>query len=760
MAQFPLFRKRDFLGVAVSILLGTSLGFFVHGCKLIDIFPSGSNWLLLSTILISMFGIVGYFFLFRWMRNNLSKLSDHQATVIAGISFFIAVFLLLEVIDCWQKPSRYIDFFLPVHTLQVSVSPSQASAFAIMQFNTSLGNIPLDTLDHKGWKLVDDQLVLTDISNNNLHWAGKTGGEVQITFESSSPEGEVVLSWDKEEKVFPLFLKKYVYTRSFNIPFFASPVWIVILGVVNILAISLPFYFLIRKKQTELVQYFTSLMPGSKPKVEAHEWIFIAGVMALALLLRIPNINMWSLVGVDEYSHLNAAKWIVENSSLAVEYERSLWLVTLPISLGFKFLGVKIWVARLTGVLFNVISIIPLYLIARKINREVAILSVLLFATSPWVIVFSRIVREYAYYPFYYYLIIYWMILFLEKIPDHFCVYKDWKILFTPSMMWLEAGLVLPPIYALYIDPRSTFKLILLAYLVFVLCIFIKMNFRDRKNAFILLGAGILISAVGFLWIRNNGFFDLVPGFNPAPLEYFFPHPPQQWYFNRLAVVPVAALLSAILLAFLTRKKNPIPFIVFCLFVCFLGFFVFSSNSYFAPRHLTTTLLWYVVLLAVGIYIVWVFLQGFLNIRSRTARIVTILVLCLITINPNQILLPVTSRNSVELISGDHYYDMTDIQAYMVANFHAGDILISSTPYLRHGIWAGKPKFSETHFFPVYVKEEDILSLTYQNNSGWIVIDTMRAEMLPFSPFETFSRDERIEYIGLFGDEYLWYWKQ
>ena len=61
----------------------------------------------------------------------------------------------------------------------------------------------------------------------------------------------------------------------------------------------------------------------------------------------------------------------------------------------------------------NALAVLPLYLLTRKMNRPVATLSVLLYATSPWIITFARIVREYAIYPFIYYWVTYGMIVFL-----------------------------------------------------------------------------------------------------------------------------------------------------------------------------------------------------------------------------------------------------------------------------------------------------------------------------------------------------------
>jgi len=741
-----------------AVILGASLGIFIHDCWLINIFSIESNWLLPLTVGVSLLGTAGYFLLFRWMRNGFSGWSGLQQATFAGLSLLVSVFLFFAVLNCRTQPSRYIDYFLPTHSLQAFVFPTQDSAtVAILQFDTLLGHVPYEAIEYKGWKRENKRLVLTDFSNNEIRWTGKTGEEVQITFESSSPNGEMVVSWDGEKTVFPHLSKRYTYTRPFSIPFFASQT--LLLGLLNVIALSTPFFVLVRKKRTELAQYLTPMMRGMEGQIRGREWGLVLCVMIFALLLRIPNLNMWFLIGVDEYSHLNAAKWIIENASLNVEYERSLWLVTLPVSLAFRILGYKIWVARLVGVLFNMAAIIPLYLITRKINRNIAMLSVLLYATSPWVITFSRIVREYAYYPFYYCWIIYLMILFLEKFPDRFRISENWKVLFSPSLVLLEASLVLPPVYALYIDSQSTFKLILLAYVVLALFVLGKMDFGDKKNTFVLLCAGIAIIAVGYM-ARRIIFSHIAPGFNTIPIDYFLPNPQQQWFFNKMAIVPAVGLLLAILLGFFMWSVNSIPLFIFGLYVGFLGFFVtLSEKPFFAPRHLSSANLWFIVLIAVGLYLVWIFLQSFPFLRSMSAKIATIITLGLVVINPSQILLPVTSQDALGFIAQDYFSDPRSVQNYLVANAENGDALISATPYLRQNIWAGTPEFSATHFLSIYATEDDTIALTHQYKSGWIIIDLTRVESLPYSPFDAFLKDGRIVYIGLFGDEHVWHWK-
>jgi hypothetical protein len=49
--------------------------------------------------------------------------------------------------------------------------------------------------------------------------------------------------------------------------------------------------------------------------------------------------------------------------------------------------------------------------------------------------------------------------------------------------------------------------------------------------------------------------------------------------------------------------------------------------------------------------------------------------------------------------------------------------------------------------------------LVDDNASGWIVVDKIRLDLSPNSARD-FSGEDQIEYIGTFGDEYVWRWQR
>ena len=739
-----------------ALILGASLGIFLHGYWLVDLLPVDSKRLIFSTLLAGFLGTLGYAVLLRLVRKELTGISWRQCggLIVAGV--LTGIFLFFSASGRWQSPIRYVTFALPEQTLRVSVPAGQApGAVSIGWIKTSLGDVSYDEIQFAGWEREADRLVLVDPQNNSLSWNGKTGADAQIVFEVPERSGEVHVSWNGREEIVRFSAEKNAVNQTFDIPFYASRGMVLALGILNSIALSFALCLVVWNRRVETLQAadrsFTGGVPG---RFDTWEWAVIGGMLLLAALLRLPNLdNLYP--GVDEYYQLIAARQITQGVPMAEVYSRSLWLVTMPAVLMFKWFGYELWAARLPGAVMNVLAVIPLYLLARRLNRPVAVLSVLIYAVSPWVITFGRIVREYAIYPFLFYLIVYGMVLFLDGIPRRLRLERDFRIFLTPKMLLLSMGFFLLPVYAFYVDVHSTFKLIVIVLALFGVFILSRLDWESRTSRWtvlLLAGAGL---SVAIFWF---GRLQLSAGFNPSVLGYFFANPPQQWYFNRLALIPMVGLAGAFALSFIVRRTNVVPLFILSLFGGLLAFFIFSSNDFQGTRHLTTTHLWYIVLVAMGLYLVWLFLQLIMKSHRVWSMVVIIAVLGALVWNVQQSLMPVLEDDPYMSISTDYHHDMSAVHEYMLANTGGDDVLIASI-YGLYAQWTGAPLFRDIHRFGTQTPAEDVLSIIAGNESGWIVIDSIRAQDAAFPVFETLSEDGRVEYVGLFGDEHVWRWR-
>ena len=741
-----------------SVILGVGFGLFLNGYWLIDKFPAESRQLLFITTLASLLGVAGYFLLLRWIRDHSRLFPIAQRLGLIGVSVLTGAIVFFAGTSQWTSNPRYVTVLLPTHRLQVSMLPAQPSGETdLTWFNTSLGDISYDSIDTKGWKRQGDQLVLQNPTDNMLSWTGKPGEMIQLIFHSTVRGGKAIISWDGQEETINLSSERTTYTHSFQLPFYAGRVFVLLLGILNFVILSLAFSLFIWEKRETLVETVGQSFARTTVRWDSPDVILVLGVMVLALLLRVFNLgNLYP--AVDEYYQLIAAKQILQGAALGSVYQRSLWLVTLPVAAAMRLFGTELWVARSVGVLFNVLALVPLYLLMRKINRAVAVISALLYATSPWIITFARVVREYAYYPFYFYWIIFAMVVFIEGMTDGFFVLRDWKIFFKTRMGLLGLALILPPVYALSIDHLSTFKIVLLAYFVFVVFILRKFNLRDRGNLIVLIfiGSGILIVAYKEVK-RQIGLLSLIPKLNPFPIQYFFPNPQQQWYFDRFVPVVVIGLLCGVVLCILVRRVKFIPLFLLSEYIIYLGFFIFLSKTFFHTRHLSTTELWFILLVAIGLYAVWSLLSALLSLKSNMVKILLAIFLGVAVINPQQTLLPTLSTNPDMPISEDYYHNMTLVQNYMLHHTDYGDVLIS-TVYGLYATWEGEPGFRAIHRITSQTPRQDVFAIVDQNPSGWIVIDQIRLDQASMT-VKDYSGKDQIEYVGLFGDEYVWHWQ-
>jgi hypothetical protein len=267
--------------------------------------------------------------------------------------------------------------------------------------------------------------------------------------------------------------------------------------------------------------------------------------------------------------------------------------------------------------------------------------------------------------------------------------------------------------------------------------------------------AGVILVSVSH-WVS---FLSLSLGFDFSPINYFFPNPPQQWYYNRLIIIPEIMVLGGVAAGLLVWRRNFIPLFAAALFAGFTGFFVFSSIDHFEPRHLSAAHLWYIILIAVGIYAVWTFLQTFTFFTKGPVKYIAGLALVVLSVNGQQILLPAVSHEPYMPITGHYHPELGQLHQFLLANSQKEDVLISTNTYSWYVDWMGQPGFAEKYFVGIDTPLKDILDLIARNHSGWIVLDRVWIDQFAFSPLESFPKNETIEYIGLFGDEYLWHWK-
>ena len=741
-----------------AVLLGAAAGLFISGYWLIDYFPADSRQHLFLAGLVAAGSTLVYRGMGGSIRSGLARLGHLHQILAVLLSAVLGCFLFFAGTSQWQIAERYVTFLLPRHEFRLA-AVGVPEGTALVWISTPLGDVSYDSISSHGWIRRGDEMVLVEPGSNSLEWSAVTGGRLQLVLESTRPSGQIRITWEDEEQFIPLDARRTTFERTFRIPFYASRTFVLLLGLLNFWVLSLGLLLAAKGRLAGIranagtVEAPLRLVADTRAEVGV-----VVLAVCLALLLRVFNLGA-VYPAVDEYYHLIAADQILAGAPFDAVYPRGLWVVTLPVALALRLFGHEVWAARAIGVLFNALAVVPLYLLTRKISRPIAVVSCVLYASSPWIITFGRVAREYAYYPFYFYWIIHAMVSLVEAIPKAFVVHQHWRTLLSRRVILLAGFLALPPIFALTIDWLSTFRTILIAYLVLGAFVLMRFDWKERAN-WPFLGAAAVILMLG-----GRSFYQeqvtkllLIPRVNPVPLEYFFPNPQQQWYFDRIPVVMAAAVVVAIAGDLFLRRTNFVPLFFTGLFLSYTAVFALISKSFFHTRHLISTQFWYVVVAATGVYWLWEALRQAIPWRGRAASAALGIVLGLCVVNPAQIVLPSISTDPDMPISEDYLHDMSAVQAYMLGHVRQGDVLIA-TVYGLYATWEGAPKFGERYRITSHSSREEIESIVVQHGSGWVVIDSIRLDLSSFSPRD-FADMPQMEYIGVFGDEHVWRWQR
>lgn len=737
-----------------ALLMGGFVATFVNGYLLDDGFALQSRSVSAVTAFATGMGIVAAWFLYPWVERQWQGSLPAQRWKLLLTSLFLGSLLLFGGTSQWLEESRYLRFLLPIQHFQLSVSTSSPGSVKVIWFTTALGDVSFKEVEKHGWQRKEDILVLTSPNENALEWQGKVGRWVKIVFESKE-ETRALLSWNGYSETIELPRGRYVYTKSFPVPFMIANGRFVLgwVPVVVFTAIALLWVWQYREKWIEEI----SESLRSNPPFAHWEWGFLLGIIFFAFLLRIGNLKAPPYV--DELGQLVAARDLAEGN--APEYRRSFWVVTVPVALALRFLGSEIWMARIPGVLFSVLALVPLYLLARRIHRVVAVVAALLYATNPFIIVFSRLIREYSYYPFYFYWITYGLLVFLDSLPPGFSIWKDGKRLFNSRMGLVTCSLLWPVGYAFY-DNLSTFKLIFLSYLAFGLLVLAKLDYKDKRNRILVTIFTVFgIAAAYWLLPRQLAGFELT--LNPLVLTLFFLNPPQQWYFQRgaiLAILVFAVLFYFIILERKSKKIDKFTFI-FVNYFLYLTFFLLANKPArsMRPRHMVVSEMWFIILVATGMWLIWMLIRT--SSRTKVLSLGLAGVLLFLSFNPVHIFATAVAQDGLSRMGELFTPDESKLHEFMRTNVESGDVLISST-YSAYVRWMRHPKFSAFYRIGFATPLSEITTIIQSHPSGWIAIDRSRVNELTFDPFQAFA-SLGLEYLGTFGenqDEYLWHWQR
>jgi hypothetical protein len=492
-------------------------------------------------------------------------------------------------------------------------------------------------------------------------------------------------------------------------------------------------------------------------KSQKGAWLTVVILLVcfiVGLGLRLYNLGNFPPY-VDEYTHMRTAVAIIKGQP--VEYTRAFVIVTLPVYLSYRLLGIGVWTARLPMVLLNMLAIFPLYFLGRKINKGVGYISIILFVISPWIIAVSRTVREYAVVPLFFYIA---AILLIDLLDWDNLNLKDY--LRRHIYRLLLAGLILG--YAFY-DGQSIFKVIIALYGIFGFLAVLKMlnsNSSRRQKITILCLGGIGL----FLLIAYTELVRYYPANNvtnyTVALTYWnslVKSSVRQWYIIKEIgyLILLVGSLFAIRSVISRYTKNEFAllfcFVVFTANFLYLTFFLVHAKVTEHPRYGVLMEYWYLLVVAIVLYAGYCLLK---SIMKRGYLAVFIVLSTILFLNYPAIRMDLSYQGGGALeITGEHHYLVESAYDYLVGQLTKEDVLDTD-------ILQSYDTISGNHFSAqqvIHYRSIDPLTVIEQYPQGWIAV-TLNAHPentdLQFSDFEYAGK--HIRYLGLMGDVYLWQW--
>tara|TARA_Y100000310_G_scaffold25020_1_gene23972 strand:- start:4433 stop:6508 length:2076 start_codon:yes stop_codon:yes gene_type:complete len=311
-------------------------------------------------------------------------------------------------------------------------------------------------------------------------------------------------------------------------------------------------------------------------------WVYsILFVLIIILFLGVRLYSMDYIDGSDNYNDV-AIKALYENGHSFYNYSLiSTKLMLLSVNIfGFNFAALK-----LPFILYSLITIIFIYFIAKFINKKVALLSMFLFAISPWSIILSKVTRDYSFDCMMGVIVLYLCLLLYQKSKE-----GDFKKNLI-NLIYLFSLVIF--IYGISELNHRANTLILLIF-PFIIGIFmtyeiikdnLKINSRFRQGIRVLYFPIILfILIICFYFIA---YFPFMRGYSFDKFYFYvffnsLAESPWQWFQgNALSILLIFSFfLLPILFNFLKCKKQEIINILYSIFFFGLVLYLFKYKSH------------------------------------------------------------------------------------------------------------------------------------------------------------------------------------
>jgi hypothetical protein len=466
--------------------------------------------------------------------------------------------------------------------------------------------------------------------------------------------------------------------------------------------------------------------------------IIIAVCIFIGIFLRVYKLDELPIM-VDEFTHLIQAKDILAGRPIV--YTRSLLPITLPITLILKYLPSPIYWGRIYCVFLNMTAVVPIYFLLKQLDFRIGLVGVFLFATSPWLVFRSQMIREYSYQPVVIFTLLYLCIKLCEVINEVTKEPGNVKLILRKYRFSI-LGFILIISYFLMFDRQSMMVATLGLYGLFICVSFIilLMNTKNRKLWWISLCAVMAFMFIGLLILKIivpniiEKIFSIDISFHLQFAKYFLNTSISQWYYKSpILFWPIIIILS-VFPVFKSAKKIVPIFLISAFFIYFILFSILLPE-YSKPRYATFAEILYLPLYAIGIGVC--ILLIYTTFTKKAFLIATIISILISTNYPgiySKLLKNLWRIESKQIMDGyvhpvteEDLYGFEKIDRYFATKSTIDSVLVSSL-YGNYAYFTGKPIFNELVFIHYYDSNfmTTLAKIIDASKSGFYVADDNR----------------------------------
>lgn len=480
----------------------------------------------------------------------------------------------------------------------------------------------------------------------------------------------------------------------------------------------------------------------------ASDWLAVAAIVSIAAAVRLPGLGLLDPY-TDEYYHLFAALELLTSGT--TEYARAP-LVTGLVALSTRLagatagmggdgdLGRLVATARMPFALAGALTVVPLMLLARRVDRTVGLVAGVLWALSPWAIGLSRTVREYALFPLLALTFALALMTLIEAGPL-------WK------RRTVAAAFAVTFVAVLLVDRRSTLIMGALPSLLSVSTWALTERggrWLARRSVVI---AAMAAGVIGLVVLLVGGHVGVT--LRPQYVRAFIAGDgtPLHWWGAQTAtplfvgLMLLAGLYAASRRGLLTRLAGPLAaFVLPLLAVTFL------LDRYYAARYASALLPWFTIIVATASVVLGRELRD--GAGGRTA-ILAVVALVAVSVRPFDVSGAVfTDRPGTLAATGEFHLPVRDLLAAHASTL-AGAQVVITVPHLATAMeLVGVRRRDDTRAYEYLDPDrfETVAHTMRTNLGGLMLLDGRRNGLWqPGFPREGFTISTPDESIGVSG---------